>query len=191
MMRFDELSAIAWTWEGLGALWLAGFAFTKRTVSKEPLGPRAANIATGFLGFAMLGMPWFDWGWLGIRFAPDTEAVRMAGLIVTVCGAAFAAWARLKLGTNWSGRPSVKEGHELIMNGPYALARHPIYTGLLLGVAGTALAMGKWRAVVGVLVLAIAFAAKMRQEERMMLQTFPEAYPRYRERVKALIPGIL
>ena len=101
----------------------------------------------------------------------------MAGLALTSAGALFAIWARLTLGTNWSGRPSVKAGHELIMTGPYALVRHPIYTGLLLGLAGTALAIGEWHAILGFVMIVLAFMVKMSQEERLMMQTFPEAYP--------------
>ncbi len=190
-MTFNAFSAILWTWEGLGALWLTGYAFTKPALRAQPLGARAINVAIGFLGFSLLGVRWFEHGWLAARFVPNQESIRMAGFALTLCGALFAAWARLTLGTNWSGRPSVKAGHELIVTGPYALVRHPIYTGLLLGLAGTALAVGEWRAILGLVTILLAFAAKMKQEERLMMQTFPEAYPRYRKRVKALIPGVI
>jgi len=175
-MSFNPLAAIVWTWEALGLLWLAGYAFTKRTLRSQSLPARLSNIALGVLGFAFLGMPWFERGWLALRF---------------LAGALFAAWARITLGANWSGRPSVKAGHELVVKGPYAIARHPIYTGLLLGVAGTALAVGQWRAVIGFVLILIAFAAKITHEEKLMMQTFPDSYPDYRKRVKALIPGVL
>lgn len=190
-MTFDAHSAIVWTWEALGMLWLAGYAFTKPTLRTQSLGARSLNILVGTFGFAMLGFSWFNRGWLANRFVPDTQNLRLAGFALTLAGALFAAWARLMLGANWSGRPSVKAGHELVVKGPYALTRHPIYTGLLLAVAGTALAVGRWRAVIGFVVIAIAFAAKISHEERLMMQTFPDAYPGYRKRVKALIPGLL
>jgi protein-S-isoprenylcysteine O-methyltransferase Ste14 len=190
-MTFNAHSAIAWTWEALGLLWLAGFAFTKPTLHAQHLGARVFNIALGFLGFAMLGLSWFDRGWLAARFAPETDTLAVAGFLLTLAGALFAAWARLTLGANWSGRPSVKAGHELVINGPYALVRHPIYTGLLLAAAGTALAVDKWRALLGFVILLVVFALKMGKEERLMMQTFPDSYPGYRQRVKALLPGLL
>ena len=85
----------------------------------------------------------------------------------------------------------MKEGHELIVIGPYSLARHPIYTGIMIAVLGTAFAIGQIRCLLGTLVILLALIVKMSQEERLMMQTFPEAYPRYRRRVKALIPGVL
>ena len=127
---------------------------------------------------------------LRLRFVPDTVAVYTIGYAVTVTGAAFAIWARLALGSNWSGRPSLVAGHELVTSGPYAVARHPIYTGLVTGFAGTAIAIGEWRGVAGALLILTAFLLKIREEERFMLQAFPDAYPRYRSRVKALIPGV-
>lgn len=97
----------------------------------------------------------------------------------------------MTLGANWSGRATVKAGHELIVRGPYALAHHPIYTGLLLALAETILALGRWRGLVGFAIVVAALAVKMRQEKRLMEQTFPTDYPAYRQRVKALIPGVL
>jgi protein-S-isoprenylcysteine O-methyltransferase Ste14 len=190
-MSFNAYSAIVWTWEALGLLWLAGFAFTKPAIRRQRLAWRIFDIGLGCLGFALLGLSWFDRGWLALRFVPETQSMGVAGFLLTLAGALFAAWARLTLGANWSGRPSVKVGHELVVKGPYALARHPIYTGLLLGVAGTALAVGQWRAVIGFLLVVFAFAAKMADEERLMMQAFPDSYPSYRRRVKALIPGVL
>jgi protein-S-isoprenylcysteine O-methyltransferase Ste14 len=85
----------------------------------------------------------------------------------------------------------VKEQHELVVKGPYRIVRHPIYTGLLLAVAGTGLALDKG---IGLFMAVLVFASywlKSRVEERLMMETFPEQYLEYRRRVKALIPGIL
>jgi len=182
--------AIGYCWAALGALWLLGMAFTKRVVRSQPAGPRVFGVAVAFLGFALLGKQWFRYGWLAERFVPETQAILMAGLVLTIGGCLFAGWARVALGGNWSGRATVKENHELIVRGPYAWVRHPIYTGLLVAVAGTALAQGEWRSAAGVGVIFLAFAMKMSQEERLMMQTFPQEYPGYRRRVKALIPGV-
>ena len=121
---------------------------------------------------------------------PETRLFEIAGFVLTLAGCLFAVWARVTLGGNWSGRATVKADHQLIVSGPYSLARHPIYTGLLLAATGTALAHGEWRCVLGIALIVLAFAIKIGQEEKLMLQTFPHAYPQYRQRVKALIPGV-
>ncbi len=189
-MIFNAQTVIGWIWAFLGVFWLIGRAFTKPTVRAQPLASRFFNVALAFLGFTMLGTPWFDVGWMALRFAPPAETVRIAGIVLTLAGAIFAIWARVTLGSNWSGRPSVKAGHELIVTGPFALTRHPIYTGLLLAVAGTALVVDQWHAVFGFSLVLIAFLTKIRLEEQFMMQAFPDSYPAYRRRVKALVPGV-
>jgi protein-S-isoprenylcysteine O-methyltransferase len=190
-MTFNAFAAVGYVWEAVGIVWLISFAFTKQTIRTQPLGTRLFHLALASLGFLLLGSQWFRQGWLAARFVPETFPVQVAGVAATVAGCLFAIWARLTLGANWSGRATVKQGHELIVRGPYALARHPIYTGLILALIGTALVIGEWRCVLGVFIILLALLVKMSQEERLMMQTFPQAYPSYRKRVKALIPGVL
>jgi len=184
-------SLIGYTWGALGLVWLAGLAFTKRTVHSEPMGARLFQIAIILFGFTLLGNTRFSAGWLGENFLSPTHSLQIAGLVLTIGGCLFAIWARIALGNNCGGRATGKAGHELIVTGPYSLARHPIYTGLLLASIGTALAAAEWRCILGLALIVSGFAAKIGQEERLMMQTFPETYPRYRQRVKALIPGLL
>jgi protein-S-isoprenylcysteine O-methyltransferase Ste14 len=191
MVNINVSSAIAYTWEALGLVWLAGLAFTKRTVQRQPIGTRLFHLALAMIGFTLLGSHWFEQGWFAVRFVPESNTFQFGGLAITIAGCLFAIWARLTLGSNWSGQATVKAGHELIVTGPYALARHPIYTGLVTAALGTALAIGEMRCIFGFFIVVLALLIKMSQEERLMLQTFPQAYPKYRQRVKALIPGLL
>jgi protein-S-isoprenylcysteine O-methyltransferase Ste14 len=186
-------AAIGYTWEALGLVWLAGLAFSaKRTVRTQPGGARLFYVALAALGAAMIARRrWFGYGWLAVRFVPPSQTLAFAGLALTVAGCLFAAWARLTLGSNWSGQPTVKAGHELVVTGPYAIARHPIYTGFLTAAVGTSLAIGEMRCILGLVVIVLALMIKMSQEERLMMQTFPNTYPLYRQRVKAVIPGLL
>jgi protein-S-isoprenylcysteine O-methyltransferase Ste14 len=191
MTHFGIVSAIAYTWEALGLVWLGGLAFTKRAVRRQPTGARLFTLATALTGFVLLGSSWFTHSWLATRFLPEAEQLELAGLILTVVGCMFAIWARITLGGNWSAQATVKAGHQLITGGPYAVTRHPIYTGLVTAAIGTAIAVGELRCILGMMLIVLAFTIKMSQEEKLMMLTFPEAYPRYRERVKALIPGVL
>ncbi len=189
-MTFDVNWAIGSIWGALSLVWLVGLAFTKRSVHSQRSGARVFHMVLVLFGFALVGSHYFQQGWLGMRFLPNTLPWAVTGLALTLIGCLFAIWARVTLGANWSGRATVKADHELTISGPYALARHPIYTGLLMAAAGTALARGEWRCILGIVLIALAFAIKIGQEEKLMLQTFPHAYPQYRQRVKALIPGI-
>jgi len=190
MTPFNVDAAIGYTWEALGLVWLVGVAFTKRTVRSQSTGTRLFHLVLAALGFALLSQRGFTQGWLGMRFVPNTYAIAFTGFVLTLAGCAFAIWARLTLGRNWSGRATVKADHQLVTAGPYAVARHPIYTGLIVAVAGTALATGEWHGILAVVVILLALMIKMSQEERLMIQAFPETYAAYRQRVKALIPGV-
>jgi protein-S-isoprenylcysteine O-methyltransferase Ste14 len=128
--------------------------------------------------------------WLYGRFVPATRIVYATGLVLLACGIAFTLWARVHLGRNWSGIVTVKEGHELIRSGPYRVVRHPIYSGLLLAVLGTAIAIGEWRGLVALAFVLAAFLRKIRLEERWMREAFGEAYVSYCRDVPALVPGI-
>jgi protein-S-isoprenylcysteine O-methyltransferase Ste14 len=113
------------------------------------------------------------------------------GLVLLLASTAFTIWARLSLGTMWSIAPNVlQDHHELRTDGPYAITRHPIYTGLLGMLLGTALlnGLGFW---IGLPIVGVAvFAARVHIEEGLMSQTFPQDYERYRRRVPRLIPGL-
>lgn len=125
------------------------------------------------------------------RFHAHTFGWFLAGLALTVAGLGFAVAARIWLGGNWSGTVTVKKDHELVQSGPYALVRHPIYTGLLLALIGTAVAIDRWRALVALLLLLAGILYKIAVEERFMREQFGDAYARYRARVKALVPFVV
>jgi protein-S-isoprenylcysteine O-methyltransferase Ste14 len=127
---------------------------------------------------------------LASRIVPDATWAGALSVVLTAAGIAFAIWARFTLGRNWSGNVTVKEGHELLRRGPYALARHPIYSGALLAILGTSLAVGTVRAVLLVVPLVFVLRFKMRNEEELMAGEFGEEYAEYRRRVKGLVPFV-
>lgn len=118
-------------------------------------------------------------------------ALAVATVAMVAAGFCFSVWARATLGGNWSGDVTFKEGHELIERGPYALARHPIYTGMLCMGLGTAVDLAEPQGFILLAVACVAFTFKVRAEERLMTTHFPDAYPDYRRRVKAIIPHVI
>jgi protein-S-isoprenylcysteine O-methyltransferase Ste14 len=141
---------------------------------------------------ALIGLPRIPGArLLSYRFVAANEASHWGGCLLVFAGLSVSVWARVHLGRNWSGRISVKENHQLIQTGPYAIVRHPIYSGLLLAIVGTALAQGEWRGVLAALLMLISFWRKLTVEERWMLDAFGNQYQRYREHTWALIPYLL
>lgn len=108
--------------------------------------------------------------------------------MLTMAGVIFAIWARIALGTNWSGFVTVKQNHELIRSGPYALVRHPIYAGITVAVLGTAIFDGEMRGIVLIIATIPALLYKINLEEQFMTEQFGSEYVDYRETTKTLVP---
>jgi protein-S-isoprenylcysteine O-methyltransferase Ste14 len=119
-----------------------------------------------------------------------SPALGAVGAVVLVSGLALAVWARIHLGRNWGMPMTQKAEPELVTSGPYRFVRHPIYSGLLLGVVGTALATDFLGLVIAA-VLAGYFYYCASVEERNLVATFPTAYPAYRLGTKMIIPFVL
>lgn len=112
------------------------------------------------------------------------------GVVLFLSGLGLAVWARVHLGRNWGMPMTRKDEPELVTSGPYRLVRHPIYSGILLAMLGTACATNGYWAIALVLIGAyFLYSAKV--EERLMTDAFPGAYPGYRARTKMLIPYVL
>jgi protein-S-isoprenylcysteine O-methyltransferase Ste14 len=111
------------------------------------------------------------------------------GIVLCFVGLAFAVWARFHLGRNWNKEPSIQENHELVTSGPYRFVRHPIYTGIILALVGSAVALGPiWLIIF--FVLTFVFVTRIRTEEGFMMRLFPDQYSEYKKRTKALIPFV-
>jgi len=176
-------------WVAWALYWLIAAIGTKRTERREPFASRLAYMLALVAGGLLLAWRRSPWGSvLDLRLWPRSAAPYLIGLVVLVAGLAFSVWARVHLGRNWSGNVTVKEGHELIRTGPYRYVRHPIYTGILAGVLGTAICSGTVRGALGLAIIAAALIVKLRAEEVFMRETFPGQYEKYREQVPALVP---
>jgi protein-S-isoprenylcysteine O-methyltransferase Ste14 len=133
---------------------------------------------------ASLVAPWI----FASRLIPDFLPFVISGLLLVALGIGFAIWARMRLGRNWSSLPAIHENHTITRTGPYALVRHPIYTGILTGILGTGIATGATLVFFCLLAVFVMFLIKIRREEQFLTEEFGEEYERYRHEVKAIHP---
>ncbi|MEJ2007994.1 MAG: isoprenylcysteine carboxylmethyltransferase family protein [Acidobacteriota bacterium] len=184
------LEWIGFLWIVFLVVWGIGALAQKRTVRRESAGSRLVQVLLTALAVVLLWGHGLGFGPLARPFVPRSLIFLLLGLALTVAGLAFAISARVVIGRNWSGVVTVKKDHELIRNGPYALVRHPIYTGVLLALLGTAMAFAEVRGLLAVAVATLALWMKSRREELFMIEEFGAEYAQYKQKVKALIPFV-
>jgi protein-S-isoprenylcysteine O-methyltransferase Ste14 len=170
--------------------WLVASRDTKRTVGRTGGSRSVALRVIVTLAVALLATT----GTIGGR-GPHTpheldEVMGAIGAALCVGGVALAIWARAQLGRNWGMPGSIKDDPELITDGPYSVVRHPIYTGVLVAMAGTALVHGMAWWIIAIAFL-VYFLSSASAEEREMARRFPDRYPGYRDHTKRLIPYIV
>lgn len=172
---------IAWAvfWVG----WLLAAFSAKASVGGRwgRLGPR---------GIAAVAVAILIRGTGGRGLQVHSLAIGVIGTVVFAIGIALAIWARVILGRNWGMPTTQRTEPELITAGPYGVVRHPIYTGILLGVVGTGLVIS-WLGLAIAVIIGAYFTWAASVEERNLSATFPDSYPAYRARTKMLIPFVL
>ncbi len=178
-------------WIGFLLYWQIKAANTKMTTRFESAGSRIVRSVVFLIAIALLSLPHIPLPWLYRPIAPYSLWMFWLGAAITAAGLLFAIWARHDLGANWSRSVTIKQDHQLITSGPYALVRHPIYTGILTGFLGTALALDQIRGPIAFLLVFAALWYKLRMEEHWMRGQFGDAYAAYSRRVAALVPFIL
>jgi protein-S-isoprenylcysteine O-methyltransferase Ste14 len=172
------------------AFWLVTALFVKPTAQTAPR-EGTAILVRMVLGIAVLLT-------LGRMFPVLNEQLwgysTTMGIVADVCAGAgllLMLWARVTLGRNWSALVVLRQDHELVERGPYAVIRHPIYAGLLLLFLGEGVWYGSVAWLLLFLIVTAAFWYKAQVEETFMTHHFPVEYPRYKARTKALIPFVL
>jgi protein-S-isoprenylcysteine O-methyltransferase Ste14 len=171
--------------------WMAASFWTGRTQRRignlETWTYRAVIIAGG-----VLLVPWSDWLRTEKSLWPVGYDTALALAAVMVAGLSFTWWARIHLGRLWSSAITRKVDHRIIDTGPYGIVRHPIYTGIIVGLVATAAAEATATALVGAALTAFGLWLKARSEERfLMTELGPDAYRGYCGRVPMLIPFLL
>jgi len=194
-MSIDDIRAqlnhvISLLWVGIFVLWAITGLTSKQTVQARSEGPSRIAVWIVWLAWWLLLTHGFGIEMLSVRFAPKTTTAAYAGLAITIVGLALSVWARIQIGTNWSGLIHVKEGHQLMHTGSYAIVRHPIYSGFMLATLGTAIAFGEISGLIAFVMILGAWGYKSRLEETAMIEHFGEEYETYRRKVKGLIPFV-
>lgn len=189
-MHLPVKAIIEGLWAALGLVWFVGALTAKRTARVQSSGSRLLQLTFGGLAIIVGFTKPLSFDPLNRPFVPDSPTVAYVGLLLTLAGIGFAIWARFYLGGNWSSAVTVKESHSLVTHGPYGIVRHPIYSGLLLGLVGTAVAWREIRVLVAIGLVLAMYAVKVRIEEKFMDEQFGENYREYARRVKALVPFV-
>jgi protein-S-isoprenylcysteine O-methyltransferase Ste14 len=188
-LALSYLGLIPALWIAWLIYWAGASASVKPTRRKESARSRLSYTAPLLLGALLLASPHWT-GPLDVRFVPLSAALFWIAIALVATGLGFTVAARIWLGRNWSADVTLKQDHELIRAGPYRYVRHPIYSGLLLAFVGTALAIGEWRALVALVLVAASFIRKIAIEEQFLAGEFGEAHARYAAAVPALIPFV-
>jgi protein-S-isoprenylcysteine O-methyltransferase Ste14 len=170
--------------------WAIGAFKTRRTAKKESFAARYGVMAIEVVGFYLLLSGDAAIGVLGRHIVPRTLELRVSGVILIWTGIGLALWARWHLGQYWSGRITIKEGHRLIRTGPYARLRHPIYSGLILAAAGTAIEIDQLRGVAAVCIILLGFWIKGRREEALLTKEFGAEFEEHRRSTGFLLPKL-
>lgn len=175
-------------WIAFVLYWFVSAFNRKVTKKRETLSQRLRYTLPLVVAAYLLFPSGPRYGWLGMRFVSGGPASKWLGLAITVAGTALAIWARWHLGSNWSGVVTLKEGHELIRSGPYRAIRHPIYTGILLALLGTSIAVGEVRGLIAVAIVLLSFYLKARREESFLSQEFGPGFTEHQRHTGMFLP---
>ena len=181
------LLVLGLAWAAAGLYWTAP---VKAAQSGEFKWYRPLRLVVLAATFALLFWDATGVGPLGKRFLPVTLVFGLVGFALALGGMAITLWARFVLGQFWSDRVIVQADHQLIRTGPYARMRHPIYSGVLLGVLGTALVLGEWRGLLAFVLLLTNYAIKGKREELILADRFRDQFHEHVTHAGFLLPRL-
>lgn len=188
MHRIQPIELAGAAWALFASYWLVQGVRAKRAAAKEPLSDRLVHIAMMTAAAYLVAADDPRLGKLNERFLPEVPWIGLLGVVLTFAGVAFAIWARHHIGLYWSARVSIVMEHKLIRSGPYAHIRHPIYTGILLALAGTALVAGEYRALVGLALALYSLVRKAQKEEAFLAAAFGPEFHEHRQHTGFFLP---
>ncbi|MGC2420427.1 MAG: isoprenylcysteine carboxylmethyltransferase family protein [Candidatus Acidiferrales bacterium] len=187
-MELTQSHIVAGLWIFFWLYWLAASLSVNKMRKREPMGQRLGFLLILAAGCFILIHAGERFGIPNGRFVPPLPWIKWLGIALTAAGIAFAIWARNHIGKYWSASVSLREGHELIRSGPYAHIRHPIYTGILLGIAGTVLWAGTYGALAVLAINVIGLGFKAKKEEALLAGEFGPAFDEHRRHTGFFLP---
>ncbi len=177
-------------WIGFFVIWVIWGLRTKPVQQREKISSRLSYAIITFAAYYLMFAGEVPREYLRASLFTPSLWSDALGVVITIAGIAFAMWARIYLGGNWSSAVTVKVGHQLVRSGPYRFVRHPIYTGLISSLVGTAIVRHQARGVIAVVLAYIGFKIKSKIEERTMTATFGAQYDEYSRTTGAIVPRL-
>jgi protein-S-isoprenylcysteine O-methyltransferase Ste14 len=187
-MKPGPESLIDAAWLTLVVYWLLTSLRVNKMRQREPAGEYLGRVLVMAAALVLLYSSDQRFGILNERFVPQLSWLVQAAAALTWAGMAIAIWARYHIGRYWSATVALRAGHELIRSGPYARIRHPIYTGMLVMVGGTALAVGRYRGLAAFAIILLAITWKAKKEEALLVGQFGSAFDDYRRHAGFFLP---
>jgi len=184
------MNICAYLWVAFLVVWVIWSFRTKPVQRRESVSSRLSYTILTVAGYYLMFASDVPRNWLRHRIFPSTLWIEPLGVAITAAGIAFAFWARAYLGGNWSSAVTLKVGHQLVRSGPYRWVRHPIYTGMISALFGTALVRGQVRGLIAVVLAYMGFKLKSRIEEQVMISTFGAEYDEYSRTTGAIVPRL-
>ena len=188
-MQHIPLHVIQASWIAFAIYWIAATGSLSKMCRKETAGEPLRNAFMVFGAALMIAeIPYR--GVLNRRFLPFEHWPYWLGAGLTVAGILFAFWARYHIGRYWSSSIALRSGHKIIRTGPYRTTRHPIYTGILLALLEGALAIGKYRAILGFAIMAAGFTVKAKKEEALLAGEFGPDFSEHQRQTGFFLPKL-
>ncbi len=160
----------------------------QKAVEREGKGLFAFRLASWFLMIAILISYALNLFWLEAFHITFPDWLRWAGFALGVISILFWTWTQLTLGKEWSPQLQLRKDHHLIITGPYAHIRHPMYTAICGFGLGLALVSANGVFVVLAAMVIIGLFLRIPQEEKMLIREFGEEYQAYIRHTGSMFP---
>lgn len=188
MEFLNSLRIIGDIWLVFLVYWLISSFSANKATNRQPRSERLAHLLMAAIAIVLFSSARLNLGPLNRRLIPAESWIFLTGIGLTAAGVAFAIWARYHIGRYWSATVAIVSEHKLIRTGPYARIRHPIYTGIMVAVMGTALVFGRYRDLLGLAIVVGILIQKAKREEVFLRIQFGDAFEEHCRATGFLLP---
>ena len=181
-------------WLALVVYWSLSSAAMTRSIGSSWIWWREIAIRLGFFALVVLALQVAVLGHVlpspGPHAFNSSMLMGFIGFVCTAFGVGLAILARASLRRNGGASASDMQHPKLVTTGPYALVRHPLYSGMLFAILGSAIGQSLFW-LLPLIVYGPYFIAGARREEQRLIEQFPDRYRAYMQRTKMLLPFVL